>query len=73
MQRMAMLLLTERAPADGRVLVLDAGGGLEIKAFAEAQPGWRFDGVDPSAAMLDLARLALEPFCAASDAASRAH
>ena len=64
LQRMAMLLLAERAPADGRVLVLGAGGGLEIKAFTEAQPGWRFDGVDPSAAMLDLARLALEPFAA---------
>ena len=64
LQRMAMLLLAERAPADGRVLVLGAGGGLEIKVFAEAQPGWRFDGVDPSTAMLELARLALEPFAA---------
>lgn len=59
LQRMAGLLLAERAPDDARILVLGAGGGLEIKVFAEAQPGWRFDGVDPSAEMLDLARLTL--------------
>ncbi|MGO4174376.1 class I SAM-dependent methyltransferase [Bosea sp. TAF32] len=67
MQRMAMLLLAERAPDAARVLVLGAGGGLEIKAFAEAQPGWRFDGVDPSAEMLDLARLTLGPLLARAD------
>jgi tRNA (cmo5U34)-methyltransferase len=59
MQRMAMLLLAERAPDDASVLVLGAGGGLEIKVFAKAQPGWTFVGVDPSAPMLDLARLTL--------------
>lgn len=59
MQRMAMLLLAERAPEDAQVLVLGAGGGLELKVFAEGQPGWSFVGVDPSAAMLDLARLTL--------------
>lgn len=59
MQRMAMLLLAERTPDDGQVLVLGAGGGLELKMFAEAQPGWGFVGVDPSAAMLDLARMTL--------------
>jgi tRNA (cmo5U34)-methyltransferase len=62
LQRMAMLLLAERSPADASVLVLGAGGGLEIKAFAEVQQGWTFDGVDPSAAMLDLAKLTIEPF-----------
>lgn len=61
MQRMVRLLLAERSPADARVLVLGAGGGLEIKAFAEAQPEWHFDGVDPSAEMLKLARATLEP------------
>ncbi|MDX2202133.1 MAG: methyltransferase domain-containing protein [Hyphomicrobiaceae bacterium] len=66
MQRMAMLLLAERVPANGRVLVLGAGGGLELKAFAEAQPDWTFDGVDPAAPMLDLARQVIGP------AASRA-
>ncbi|UYW29494.1 class I SAM-dependent methyltransferase [Methylorubrum extorquens] len=59
MQRRAMLLIAERAPNDAKVLVLGAGGGLELKVFAENRPGWSFVGVDPSAAMLDLARLTL--------------
>lgn len=61
---MAGLLLAERAPADARVLVLGAGGGLELAAFAAAQPGWRFDGVDPSAPMLALAAATLGPLAA---------
>jgi len=56
LQRMALVLLAERAPPGARVLVLGAGGGLELKAFADAQPGWTFDGVDPSREMLELAR-----------------
>ncbi|MFM9851078.1 MAG: class I SAM-dependent methyltransferase [Hyphomicrobiaceae bacterium] len=64
LQRMVTLLLAERAPDDARVLVLGAGGGLEIKAFAEARPGWRFDGVDPSAEMLKLAQLTIGAFAA---------
>ena len=59
LQRMAMLLLAERAPDDAQILVLGAGGGLELKVFAEGQPRWSFVGVDPSAAMLDLARQTL--------------
>lgn len=55
MQRMTTLLLAERCPDNARVLVLGAGGGLELKAFAEAHPDWTFDGVDPSAPMLKLA------------------
>jgi len=55
LQRMAQVLLAERAPFDARVLVLGAGGGLELKAFADAQSGWSFDGVDPSHEMLELA------------------
>lgn len=54
LQRMAMLLLAERVQSDANVLILGAGGGLELKAFAEAQPGWSFDGIDPSAEMLKL-------------------
>ena len=61
MQRMARVLLAERAPVDARVLVLGAGGGRELKAFADGQSGWTFDGVDPSAAMLDLARQIVDP------------
>ena len=58
---MAAVLLAERAPGDARVLVLGAGGGLELKAFAEAQPGWTFDGVDPAAEMLRQAERTLGP------------
>ena len=39
MVRMAELLLAERVPPDGRVLVVGAGGGLELKRFAEAHSG----------------------------------
>ena len=53
--RMASLLLAESVPDTGRVLVVGAGGGLETKVFADTHPGWRFDGVDPSAQMLALA------------------
>ena len=38
LQRMTRLLLAEFAPTDDRILVVGAGGGLELKAFAEAQP-----------------------------------
>ncbi len=52
LHRMTSLLLSERAPLDGTVLVVGAGGGLELRAFAEAQPGWSFVGIDPAAEML---------------------
>jgi tRNA (cmo5U34)-methyltransferase len=58
---MVRILLAEHLPEDGRVLVVGAGGGLELEDFARAHPGWRFDGVDPSAPMLDLATRRLGP------------
>jgi tRNA (cmo5U34)-methyltransferase len=61
MLSMAAILLAEHARGDARILVLGAGGGLELKAFAQAQPRWTFDGVDPSAAMLKLAKQTLGP------------
>jgi tRNA (cmo5U34)-methyltransferase len=67
LQRMAMLLLTESAPRDARILVVGAGGGLELKVFAENQPTWRFDGVDPSAEMLKLAEATLGPLISRVD------
>lgn len=57
--RMAALLLAERTPLHGSVLVVGAGGGMELKFFAESFPDWHFDGVDPSAEMLSLAKTAL--------------
>ncbi|WEJ34714.1 class I SAM-dependent methyltransferase [Devosia sp. SD17-2] len=56
LHRMAIQLISERVSDAGKILVLGAGGGLELNAFADARPGWRFEGVDPSADMLALAR-----------------
>lgn len=61
LHRMAMLLLAEQAPGAAHILVVGTGGGMETRAMAEVQPVWRFTGVDPSPAMLDLARGVLKP------------
>ncbi|MBK3734538.1 methyltransferase domain-containing protein [Azospirillum brasilense] len=59
LHRMTGVLLAEKAPRAARVLVLGAGGGLELKALADAHPHWRFVGVDPAAEMLRLAERTL--------------
>ncbi|MBV1858118.1 MAG: class I SAM-dependent methyltransferase [Nannocystaceae bacterium] len=59
---MVDVLITERAPTSARVLVVGAGGGLELKAFAQTHPDWTFDGVDPSVEMLTLAKETLGQF-----------
>lgn len=59
LHKMMGVLLAEHAPADAHILVLGAGGGMELKAFAEAQVDWQFKGIDPPKAMLDLARITL--------------
>lgn len=59
--RLAAVLISERVPANAGVLVLGAGGGLEMKALADARPDWTFDGVDPAAPMLAVARKTLGP------------
>jgi tRNA (cmo5U34)-methyltransferase len=64
LHRMTTMLLAERTPPNGRVLVLGAGGGLELRAFAESHPGWSFDGVDPSVDMLRLAEQTVGPYAA---------
>jgi tRNA (cmo5U34)-methyltransferase len=56
LHRMTSMLLAERMPLHGRLLVLGAGGGLELKALADDHPNWTFDGVDPSADMLRVAQ-----------------
>ena len=56
MQRMVAQLIGEAIGRTGDVLVLGAGGGLEIEAFARLEVGWRFVGVDPAKAMLGAAR-----------------
>lgn len=62
LHRMTDLLLAERTPDDGRVLVLGAGGGLELEHLAAAHSGWEFDGIDPSSEMLRLAEATTESF-----------
>lgn len=64
LHRMTAILLGERAGPQARVLVLGAGGGMEMKALAEAHPGWTFEGVDPAAEMLKLAERTLGPLAA---------
>lgn len=61
LHRMTGILLAEDAPPDARILVLGAGGGLELKALAEAHPGWTFVGVDPAREMLLQAERTLGP------------
>ena len=56
MHAMTGIMLAETAPVDAKVLVLGAGGGMELKFLAQMHPRWTFEGVDPSAEMLDLAR-----------------
>lgn len=64
LHRMTSMLLAERISPHGRVLVLGAGGGLELKAFADDHPGWTFDGIDPSEAMLRVAKQIAGPHSA---------
>lgn len=61
LHRMTAILLAERAAPEARILVLGAGGGLELKALAEAHPSWTFDGVDPATEMLKLAERTIGP------------
>lgn len=61
LHRMTHLLLAEAAGPTAQILVLGAGGGMELTALALAQPGWTFTGVDPSAEMLTLAAQTLGP------------
>jgi tRNA (cmo5U34)-methyltransferase len=56
LHRMVALLMAERVPDAGQILVLGAGGGLEIAALGAHRAGWRFTGVDPSRDMLAAAR-----------------
>lgn len=57
---MAATLLVDRIGERGRVLVLGAGGGVELCALGRASAGWTFVGVDPSENMLAVARGKLE-------------
>ncbi len=54
----ALLRALERPALE--LLVVGAGGGTELVTFGTANPGWRFTGVDPSAAMLTSAQRKVE-------------
>lgn len=56
MQRMAAQLIRESIGSTGKVLVLGAGGGLELEVFASRYPRWTFVGVDPAEEMLRAAK-----------------
>lgn len=51
---MAATVLLDRIGADGQLMIVGAGGGIEIAAFAAMCPQWQYVAVDPSQAMLDL-------------------
>ena len=55
----ACFLRALRRP-DLELLVVGAGGGMEIERFLPGNPGWRLVGVDPSRDMLALARATAE-------------
>ena len=57
--RLCALLLAETAGPDAHLLILGAGGGMELRAFASLHPRWRFTGVDPSLPMLNQAKAML--------------
>ncbi len=61
LHRMAGVLLAEGTPSNAKVLVIAAGGGMELAALADAHPTWTFVGVDPAAEMLRLAERTLGP------------
>lgn len=61
LHKMTTILLSEQAGNGAQILVLGAGGGLELKAMATARPDWHFEGVDPAPEMLNLARETLGP------------
>src|SRR5262249_49757061 len=57
---MAAVLLRDRVREQGHILVVGAGGGVELSVFTAETPGWKFTGVDPSTEMLRQARTKLE-------------
>ncbi|MEM7206776.1 MAG: class I SAM-dependent methyltransferase [Pseudomonadota bacterium] len=56
MHQMAAQLISESTPDEAEILILGAGGGLEIASFGRIMPHWKFTGVDPSREMLDQAK-----------------
>ena len=57
MMRLSQTFLRSNLNEDASLLVIGGGGGNELKAFGPANPGWRFAAVDPSKAMLEVAKV----------------
>ena len=54
--RMVQSFLRANVSGNPKVLVVGAGGGNEFVTFGKANPSWTFAGVDPSEAMLEVAK-----------------
>jgi tRNA (cmo5U34)-methyltransferase len=57
---MAAVLLRDRIDEHGRILVVGAGGGVELSVFARECGGWTFAAIDPSVEMLKRAQAKIE-------------
>jgi len=49
-------ILAAELSADAALLIAGVGTGMEIREWAPKHPGWKFVGVDPSEAMIAVAR-----------------
>lgn len=63
---MAAVLLRDRIGEHGRILVIGAGGGVELSVLARECEGWTFVGIDPSAEMIRQAKTKIEAAGAAA-------
>ncbi|NEW05727.1 class I SAM-dependent methyltransferase [Paenibacillus sp. SYP-B3998] len=55
-----MAVLLNRADAPANLLVIGAGGGQELLTLGSRHDAWSFTGIDPSARMLEIAKLRVE-------------
>nr|WP_255723447.1 class I SAM-dependent methyltransferase [Sporosarcina sp. ACRSL] len=60
MMRLSQTFLRMTLKEDASLLIVGGGGGNELKAFGPTNPGWTFTVVDPSASMLEVAKLKCE-------------
>lgn len=56
MLRLAQTFLRANLKDIASLLILGGGGGNELKAFGPTNPEWKFTAVDPSKAMLEVAK-----------------
>ena len=56
MLRLSQTFLRANLRENASLLIIGGGGGNELKAFGPTNPGWKFTAVDPSTAMLEVAK-----------------